>query len=343
MTGTARVEPGKLRTVVAVAVIRVVIPLWLAAGAVLKLADGSPSHLPAALIKWCGAIGLNLRYVLELSIAVELIVAGVMVLLPTLARPVGTALLITFVPVLIGDLALGASSCGCFGAVEVPPWVTLVTDLFFLFTLLVLARGVPSLAWSPTLPSGRVLAAGIWSLASMAAAFAPFLVGINGVNGANGANGANGGNGVTGAPPAAESAALGPAEGFYLPDYGSWIGQRFRDLDLASWIRGLPEDLDAGTQYILFYRKDCEHCHALMEVFFADGEQLPTTAVAVPERTGYPTVGVQPLVCAGCRLAELPAGVDWFLQTPVLVRIADGVVECAAEVTADAPVCIVGF
>jgi hypothetical protein len=39
-------------------------------------------------------------------------------------------------------------------------------------------------------------------------------------------------------------------------------------------------------------------------------------------------------------VAELPAGIDWFLQTPVLVRLADGVVDCAAEVDADAPECI---
>ena len=63
------------------------------------------------------------------------------------------------------------------------------------------------------------------------------------------------------------------------------------------WIRGLPDDLDQGQQYMLFYRKDCEHCHELMEFFFAEELPLPTTAVAVPERAGYPTIGVQPFVC----------------------------------------------
>ena len=99
-------------------------------------------------------------------------------------------------------------------------------------------------------------------------------------------------------------------------------------------------DLAEGSQYLLFYRKDCEHCHELMEIFFAEESPLPTTAVAVPERAGFPTVGIQPFVCAGCRLAELPAGIDWFLKTPVVVRLSDGVVECAAEVTADDPICL---
>jgi hypothetical protein len=39
-------------------------------------------------------------------------------------------------------------------------------------------------------------------------------------------------------------------------------------------------------------------------------------------------------------MAELPAGIDWFLQTPVLVRLMNGVVECAAEVDATAPECL---
>lgn len=330
MARSAQSEPGGIRSFVAVALVRAVIPAWLAIGAVLKLVDGSPSHLPAVLIKLCGAIGLDLGFVLELSIAVELIVAGVMILLPAVARTAGIAMLGFFLPVLVGDLVLGASSCGCFGAVEVPPWVTLVTDVFFLFGLIVLARGVTALEWTPQLRTNRVLVAGVWSLASVAAAFAPSVSGGRIDPGA-------------GTVEVVEVGTSRPSQGYYLPDYATWTGRRFRDLDLASWIDPLPQDLDTGNQYILFYRKDCEHCHELMEIYFANGDQLPTTAVAVPERTGFPTVGVQPFVCAGCRKAELPAGVDWFLQTPVLVRLANGVVECAAEVSAEHPTCLDRF
>jgi hypothetical protein len=90
----------------------------------------------------------------------------------------------------------------------------------------------------------------------------------------------------------------------------------------------------------MFWRKDCEHCHELMEVWFQPEVPAPTLAVAVPERDGFPTVGVQPFACDGCALAELPDGVDWFLATPVLVRLRDGLVECAAEVTAGDPQCL---
>ncbi len=304
--------------------------LWLAIGAVLKLMDLSPTHLPAALIKWCGGLGIDLMFVLRFEIAAELIVAGVMVLLPPLARWIGVAMLAVFVPVLIGDLLLGASSCGCFGAIKVSPWITLVMDVTFLFGLLLLGRSEPRLAMTRDLPTSRVLIAGVWSLLSVVVAFGPSAPNAN-VNG-----GPDGGLVVAGS----DGAPAMPADGYYMPQYLEWIGQPFSDLDVALWAGNLPDDLDFGPQFLIFYRKDCEHCHELMELHFSGALEFPTTAIAVPERDGFPTENLQPFDCPECRLAELPAGIDWFFQTPVLVRLVDGVVECAAEVEAVTPECL---
>jgi hypothetical protein len=316
---------------VGVALARVVVPLWFAVGAVLKLMDLSPTHLPAAMIKWCGGLGIDLMFVLRFSIAAELIVAGVMVLLPPLARWIGVAMLTAFVPVLIGDLLLGASSCGCFGAVKVSPWVTIVTDVTFLLGLLVLGRQEPRLAMTRDLPTSKVLIAGVWSLLSVVVAFglsAPAATVHDGSDGGSAEVGSGG------AP------AL-PADGYYMPQYKDWIGRPFQELDVASWASNLPDDLDFGPQYVIFYRKDCEHCHELMALYFSGSLERLTTAIAVPERHGFPTENLQPFDCPECRLAELPAGIDWFLQTPVLVRLAGGVVECASEVDGTAPECLV--
>ncbi len=325
MTLIEEERPGTLRDKAAVLLSRVIIPLWLGTGAVLKLIDGSPSNLPAALVKWLGGMGMDLRFVLEFSIAVELIVVGVMIVVPGLSRLAGIVMLASFLPVLIGDVALGSSSCGCFGAVQISPWVTLATDTFFLVALVFVARGVQGLKTPRSLPTWQVVTVGLWSVFSVAVAFGLASPGATEAR--------------VDDPPGG-GAAAGPSAGYYLPNYSDWVGQRFQELDVAAWIQGLPGDLDQGQQYILFYRKDCEHCHELIEVFFADELTVPTTAVAVPERAGFPTVGLQPFVCGGCRLAELPSGVDWFMQTPVVVRLADGVVECAAEVTADNPICL---
>ncbi|MCD4749736.1 MAG: hypothetical protein K8R59_10220, partial [Thermoanaerobaculales bacterium] len=306
---------------------RVLVPLYFLAGAVLKIIDASPTHLPTALIKWAGAAGIDLVYLLRLAIAGELAVVGVMILVPRLARPVGLCLLGVFLPVLIGDLMLGASSCGCFGAVEVSPWATLVVDVGLFLGLFFFGRRNPALAWTSTLPTIPTVVAGFWVVTS-------FMVGFT-VNGgstphAPSMNGASVNGGV----------AELPAEGFYFPDYGSWIGSSWEDVPLSVWVQDPPPDLNSGLRYVMFYRKDCEHCHELMEAWFADFLPAPTLAVAIPERGGFPTENLMSFRCDDCQFSELPSGIDWFMQTPVLVRLRDGYVECAAEVQATDPQCI---
>jgi len=320
-----------LRSTVAVLTARVIVPLWILAGALTKLASGSAADLPAALVKWAGSAGLDLMFVLRFGVAVELTVVAVAWLVPSLARTVGIAMLTAFLPILVGDVLMGTSSCGCFGAVKVHPGITLVVDLALLAGLVLLGRGVPSLRLGPTLPSARTVAAGVAAIAAFALAFG--WIGLTAKAPSSAA---------ADATAAASGGAVAlPAAGYYLPDYTSWIGSSYRDVDLFGWVAGLPDDLGTGSQLVLFYRKDCEHCHELMEVWFSGALLLPTTAIAVPERGGWPEVDLG-MPCADCGLAELPAGVDWFLQTPVLVRLEDGIVTCATEVSADDPTCLGG-
>ena len=210
--------------------------------------------------------------------------------------------------------------------VEVPPWVTLVIDLGLFLGLWYFGRRSESLAVTPTLPTFSTVVAGLVVVGSFMIGFA--------VTPGPGPEASNG-NGE------ALSTGSGlPAEGFFLPDYGSWIGARWSDIQLSGWIQGAPPDIEEGLRYVLLYRKDCEHCHELMEAWFSVDPPAPTMAVAVPERDGYPTENLQSFNCGECDLAELPAGVDWFFQTPVLIRLRDGSVECAAEVLAEDPQCI---
>lgn len=322
-TETTMGDGSRARAVVAVLLVRIVVPLWLLIGGVLKWIDGSPANLPLAFVKGLGGLGVDLLFVLQFSIAVEIAVVGVMWLLPGLARPVGIAMLAAFVPILVADVLMGASSCGCFGAVQVHPAVTMTVDLVFLFGLWWCGRGVPRLEMADVLPSWQVVLAGLWTMASFAVAF-----GLA----------SPGGTTTTGRTWDTQTAL--PAEGYYMPQYDAWMGRPWSEIPLAMWIRGAAEDLDAGIHYILFYRKDCEHCHELMEAYFSGPLTWPTTAVAVPERDGFPTTGVQPFVCDECSTAELPAGIDWFIATPALIRLSNGVVDCAAEVSAANPVCL---
>jgi hypothetical protein len=307
----------------AVLLARVVVPLWILGGAIAKLQGGSPSDLPVSLVTWAGRAGIDLLFVLRFGVAVELTVVTIALLVPPLARLVGLAMLGAFLPVLVGDVIMGASTCGCFGSVQLHPGVTLAIDLGLFLSLWLVGRGVPALALGPTLPALRTVIAGLLMLAAFTVAFT--VIGPSSTLPVNDA-------------PSNTAPAL-PASGYYLPDYTQWIGARWDDLDIAQWCTGLPADLDNGPQLVLFYRKDCEHCHELMEVYFVGELAIPTTAVAIPERGGFPAIEL-PFSCDECRLAELPAGIDWFLKTPVLVRLDDGVVTCASETSVDDPTCL---
>jgi len=309
---------------------RWLVPIYLGLGAFFKIIDGSPAHLPAALIQLAGQVNLDLLYLLRLSIALELAVAGVMLILPRIGRLAGLLLLGVFLPILVGDLLLGASSCGCFGAVAIPPWLTLIMDGGLFAALWYFGGKDSRLEWRAQESSIRVLLAGLWTVAV-------FMLGFS-----VGVRAAEKQQDSSGQVHAEAGLASLPEEGYYLPEYENWLGKQWSDIPLSHWIEGIPEawDPSAGEKYILLYRKDCEHCHALMEMYFSGVLPAPVLAVAVPERNGFPTENLQPFVCGACSLAELPSGVDWFFKTPVLIRLEDGVVGCAAEVSAEDPQCV---
>ncbi len=309
---------------------RVVVPLWLLAGALSKLVEASPASLPVALIRWAGAVGIDLGFIHSFGIGVELAAVGIMVLLPGLAPLAAVAMLTVFLPVLVGDLVLGASSCGCFGSVSVHPAITLVVDATLLAGLVLAIRRVRWRLVPATLPGARVAATLVWGAAAFAVAFGWGAVGA-GVNGAPAHEPGSSASTVGGGPAPA-------LPEYYLPDYSSWIGKRWDELDMARWVRGAAPS-GKGVEYVVFYRKDCEHCHTLFEMWFAGELPDPVLLVAVPERSGFPQ-NAFPVPCGECARAELPAGCDWFFQTPAMVRLEDGVVVCAAEVDPAAPECL---
>ncbi len=311
-------------------VLRVLVPLWLVTGAVFKFLENSPANLPEPVIKLAGTLGLDLGFVLHYSVAVELVVAGVIVLLPRLARKAAIALLGFFAVILVWETVTGAATCGCFGSVTVPPWVTLLIDgSLFLAVIFLAPRGRE---FDPPTPARTALAL-LWTLGVFAVVFGLRLPTADGVAGAEV------GTAVSGS---ADSVAPPPASGYYLPEYDDWIGKRWEELDIARWIHDVPGFVTSreGTAFVILYRKDCEHCHELLATHFAGDPPYPTLLVAVPEKDGFPANGILPNPCTGCTVRELPKGCDWFFQTPVVIRLEDGVVTCVAEENPASPRCV---
>ena len=307
---------------------RFIVPAWILAGAVSKLLENSPAKLPVALLKLAGSLGINLDYLFHMGVGVELAAAGVMIVAPSLSPLIAAGLLLLFFPILVGDLFLGASSCGCFGSVQVHPGITLSVEAVLLVAVFVAAHFV-RWRWLPGRIDGwRVVVALAWTVLAFAVAFGYPLV-------------------KAGAPAATATGSLAtptpsqapPVPSYYLPDYSSWIGKPWKDLDIARWVKGAVST-GPGVRYIILYRKDCEHCHLLLSTKFSGDLPYPTTVIAIPEKEGFPSSGVFPMPCTQCSEAELPAGCDWFFKTPVVVRLEDGIVTCAKEVDPEAPACI---
>lgn len=159
------------RTTIGTLLCRVIVPLWLVAGALFKLSDLNPNVLPPPVKSVVFALGdmlnadladwlvLNMRAM----IAVELTFVVIMVLVPRLARVAAISMLSLFCVVLVAELwgtvqsakfqKEGVASllepCGCFGAWSPPTIVTFMIDLALLVGCLVCpqgprARSIPS-------------------------------------------------------------------------------------------------------------------------------------------------------------------------------------------------------
>ncbi|MDZ4754011.1 MAG: hypothetical protein SGJ11_05890 [Phycisphaerae bacterium] len=115
---------------------------------------------------------------------------------------------------------------------------------------------------------------------------------------------------------------------YYTPGFEKWPGKRFDQTDLGPIItRPHPFDLNTGAVCVIFYRVDCDHCQEMMREYFSDTLPCPTVAVAIPDASGEPLE----MECTQCKLATLPAGPMYVIESPVIVVIVDGVVKCVVS------------
>ncbi len=307
--------------------VRLIVPLWIAAGAATKLVERSPSLLPEHLRKLIDSAGIDLYLALSVFITIELAAVAVMVLIPRLARVSAMVMLGTFCLVLLFEIFNGnLTSCGCLGSFSPPPWLMLSIDLALLIAVVALPARPLRLA------SDRVA----WAVATIITVVLA-LVTFSRV-------GAVSGDIIAPAVGSAQDAAAAitdpqktPPPGRQLPGYYSletsdWPGRHVSDIDVISWVPGLPESLAGGRHYVIFYSKTCEHCHELLLEYFSYDPPAPTTLVAIPElKDGFIEDGQLENPCLDCVELELPVGVDWLMTPPVVVAVEDGVVQCAQE------------
>jgi len=331
---------------------RLVVPLWLLAGASYKLWERNPKLLPPPVLNtvlaldpfiWLdGAAWMDSA--LRLIVSTEFILVGVMLAMPRLARPVCIAVLALFCTILLsvivpefqkgGFAQAWKGSCGCFGASGPNPVIMLGIDAVLL-ALALLARPRPSTVALPRL-FGLGSAGILTLLAVSVVSFVPDRTAIV-IEDAPPSEGSKAAEALPSTaqvdPPmtaATTSAKAWPArpttaQPYYIPDFVKWKGARLDSQEIALLISPPPpDDINKGSWIVMLYREDCDHCHEILLNHFSGNLPIPVLAIAIPDTD--PAAALE-MPCGQCQLRKLVKGPDYVLTTPVLLRLQDGVIQ----------------
>lgn len=315
---------GSIWGTVGLVLVRLVVPLWVLAGAIFKLVERTPANLPSGMRAVANSTHLDLELLMRLLIGAELFAAGVMLFVPRLARAMAIFMLTCFCGILIWEMARQASKCGCFGALPIKPWQMLIVDGALLLGVLTLRpRRTPGAVREQ---SWLMPLAGFAAIAAVAAitAFAvpdkpPTKQAPIAVNDTN--------------DPTINPTPLDiPNSWMAKPDVQSWVGRQWREVDLFQLMPRWPGDMDAPTRYVIFYSRTCEHCEQLFYDYLIGPLDGPVAAVEIPATpTELRGPNPWPMPEAMVEHLELPLGCHWIITSPIVLRLEGGTIACATE------------
>ena len=328
--------------------------LWIGYGAVVKAVEFNPQLLPPPILKsllWLAqssslAAGPFLEWSFRAIVGAEVFLALAILISARWARTIAIATLGFFCIILVvamvqaglkdGVAAALTGSCGCFGEKGLPASVMLLIDGLLLASAIALApRGR---AGSPV----AVLAPLALGAITVVALPKPGVAGGSGAGGETpSAVGTAGGSGED--APAATPWPAAPAkyEANYFPKWQDWVGKRLRDQPLALAIeRPVPDDLETGTWIVVFSRPDCDNCQTFARAHFAAPRKERVLKVSVLDTVGKPLA----MPCEGCvetslfrvKAKEEGRSPNYLFQTPVCLRMTDGVVTAVCTDVDDA-------
>lgn len=190
----------------------------------------------------------------------------------------------------------GATSCGCFGAINVSPWFTLTFDSAILTVLLTIPRGAIKVRTSP--PTSREFVAG-GIVATSLIAVAMF--------------GQSRFVRTEGSDEFGKLAVLDPK---------SWPGKPFTLINEVK----IEGDLSRGSWEILLFRHDCQVCHDVMRLIERTPQEvnLAKTALVAINRLERDEL-IDRLSDRGCKVGHLSQNREWFATTPLRISVRDGI------------------
>jgi hypothetical protein len=334
MNESSRAVPVRIAVILA----QVVVPLWALTGALFKLYERNPGDLPGVIRALAKSWQIdNLDHLLRTLIGLELFAAGVMLLVPRFARAMAIFMLTMFCAILIAEIQRQATKCGCFGKLPVKPWHMLAIDgtllVGLIATVVLSARPMGWHALFPPRPTWAksVFAAVLLLIAGLAAGFAvpqppPTVQLAPAVEPAPLASNAD--------PSVNPNPLPVPSSWYVKGDIKQWLGKSWRELELFQLMPKWPVNMNEGKHYVVFYKRDCEHCESMFYDHLIVPLDAPVTAVLIPHsKTSLmpPEGDAWKMPPTPCELLELPLGCNWIITPPLAMTFADGKLTCAVE------------
>ncbi|GHT41904.1 hypothetical protein FACS189443_4280 [Planctomycetales bacterium] len=271
--------------------------------AVLLLAAGLKAY-QLATVPFLGEGILHARWFNILIVNFELFFGIWLVygLLPQWTNRAATSLFCLFAVVSFYKAISGETSCGCFGSVTVNPWITMTFDLFIVFVMWVCRPKQETQSGNLAAMIGSIFISWLVlavPLTWIAVTYEPAVLTKSGE--------------IVGS---SQSVLLNPRD---------WIDEKFPLLQFVD----IPVELGEGTWCVLLYRKSCADCRKQFE-------RRRDRKISVEDERG-----IVFLETGGYTQNELKKTFDdgighwgclkpvhhWFIETPVMFKLRDGVVE----------------
>ena len=347
---------------------RLAVPAWITAGALTKLVENDPRNLPKPIfdlvLSLDGTFGLQgvawMDFALRSICGAEFVIAGMILCMPRIARPLATAMLALFCVILLWLIGTGwakdgfeavlKGSCGCFGKSGMNPLYMLLIDGTLLAGVMLTGKACGCGQRSWTAGGGR---AAIVAAIGIAVAFGMPARSVQLEDPAS----------TTPTTPTVEPPVTPPAnppantpvnppavapsvptsswparpsqvQPYYLPDFATWVGKPLASQpEMALLDAPPPATIASGTWIVMLYRADCEHCHEVLETHFVGSLKRPALLIGIPD---HDPANEQPMPCTECTIRTFLKGPNYVVQTPVVMRIKDGVVEAVCTDHEDA-------
>ena len=289
---------------------------------------------------------LDSRWLLMATVEFELLFGFWLLanILPRLSRFAALGCFSAFTCVSLYKALSGYATCGCFGTVPVNPWYTSTLDLAFVVSLVICRPlHLPLLCSSGTEGEDRSRSA-LLSSAVFRRVSTVFLIWMS-----IGLPAAYAMGGYTDTTLSEAGEIIGDGNIVVL-EPETWIGNRF---PLLPYIKPfsdvtspgdipLRERLAEGEWTVVLYRHGCPKCRELLEHYGQSFQQeairvMPhsVSSVAVIEISSVASRSAMP---HWCDIGKLADGYSWFVKTPIVLRLHNGIVQSSERYTSEVEV-----